>query len=290
MFMRLCLSTSLCVAAAAALVPVSPAAAHAAASPSCAAPGDRAFPLTTRIHGGPGSYEAGGDFGTWYLDLTNTTGRTCADIHPVVVLTDRERRLKPSQPRLEFYDGGRALPVTFESTDEQELVGVMDAAGFKGFTVAPGRTVTVKVRLSLASDAVPDQVTANAAVIQRRGADGDWVGQSNDYRFGIDEDTEGPGQGEDEDGTREEGGGDEGGRDGSAEPSPAAPSGTARATPSGTAVPGTSLPVAVEAEEAGERARELARTGPGLAHGLLAAVTALLAVTGGAFLLARRRR
>ncbi|MFD8820114.1 hypothetical protein ACFV23_53715, partial [Streptomyces sp. NPDC059627] len=42
--------------------------------------------------------------------------------------------------------------------------------------------------------------------------------------------------------------------------------------------------------EAGERARELARTGLGLAHGLFTAAVALFAVGAGAFLLARRRR
>jgi len=300
--MRLCLPSSLCLAAAAALVPVSPAAAHAAAAPSCAAPGDRAFPLSTRIHGGPDSYEAGGDPGTWYLDITNTTARSCAAIHPVVVLVDDKRSLKPSQPRLEFYDGSRALPVTFTSTDEQELVGALDAAGFAGFTVAPGRTVTVRMRLSLTSDAAPDRITANAAVVQRRGDDGDWVGQSNDYRFGIARDGEEAGEGEDEgreeEGTGEEPGaseepgtGEDGGHDGGTEEaSPAPSSGIAQATPSGTADPNTSLPVAAEAEEAGERARELARTGPGIAHGLIAAGLALLAVTGGALLLARRRR
>ncbi|WP_051818743.1 MULTISPECIES: GntR family transcriptional regulator [unclassified Streptomyces] len=41
---------------------------------------------------------------------------------------------------------------------------------------------------------------------------------------------------------------------------------------------------------AGERARELARTGPGLAHGLLTAVAALVAVGTTAHLVARGRR
>ncbi len=311
--MRLCayVSLSLGLAAGAVSVPVPSAAAQADAT--CAASGDRAFPLATRIHGGPGAYEAGGGFGTWYLDLTNSTGRTCTDLHPVVVLVDDKRALKPSQPKLEFYDGTRALPVAFESTDAQELVGVLDAEGFDGFTVPPGRTVTVKLRLSLTSDAVSDQVTANAAVVQRRGEDGDWVGESNAYRFSV---AGGP-DGRQQDGEQQEGNGTPTPGDGDASAGPdssASPGGTASpdgsaspeaaATPvsstdTGTeprptvsgADPGTSaLPFTEAAQQAGERARELARTGIGLAHGLLAAVTALLVVGGAAFLLARRRR
>ncbi|MFF3633427.1 hypothetical protein [Streptomyces sp. NPDC002250] len=311
------MSLSLGLAAGAAFGPVPSAAAQADAT--CAASGDRAFPLATRIHGGPGAYEAGGGFGTWYLDLTNSTTRTCTDLHPVVVLVDDKRALKPSQPKLEFYDGARTLPVGFESTDAQELVGVLDADGFGGFTVPPGRTVTVKLRLSLTSDAVSDQVTANAAVVQRRGEDGDWVGQSNDYRFAISGGGNGREQGEDQeqkqepeeegDGTRTpEDGTGTAGPDGS--PSPggtASPGGSASpgaATPVSSTDPGTgprptaggadpgtsSLPFTEAAQQAGERDRELARTGIGVARGLLAAVTSLLVVAGGAFLLARRRR
>ncbi|MCX4859966.1 hypothetical protein OG426_21250 [Streptomyces canus] len=151
---------------------------------SCA-PNGRAFPLTTRIHGGPAVYEAGGGYSTWYVDLTNTTRHTCAEIHPVVVLVDDRHVLKPSQPHLEFYDGPRTRAVRFESTDEDELVG---AFGGAGFTVGPGKTLTVKMRLALTPDAVPNQVTVNAAVVQLHGDDGDWVGQSNAYRFGIDTD------------------------------------------------------------------------------------------------------
>ncbi|MEU4036593.1 hypothetical protein [Streptomyces collinus] len=280
-------------------------AAYADSTPSCAAPGDRAFPLTTHVHGGPTSYEAGGGYGTWYIDLTNTTSHACANIHPVVVLTDDKRALKPSQAELDFYDGARARPVTFEGTDEQELVGVLDGEGFDGFTVAPGKTVSVKVRLALAADAGADEITANAAVVQRRGDDGDWVGESNAYRFGVGKDATGTGEEDPEatrepgdpettgtpDGTREpRGTQDPGGTENPGRGTSDGPTGAPTATPSGADPDGTSLPVAQEAEEAGERARELARTGPGLARGVLAATTALLAVGGGAFLLARRRR
>ncbi|WP_037676492.1 hypothetical protein [Streptomyces griseus] len=177
-------AASLCLAAAALLLPVSVPPAYAGDVPACAGGDARDFPLTTRIHGGPDTYEAGGGYGTWYLDLTNTTSRTCSGVHPVVVLVDGKRVLAPSQPRLEFYDGERPHAVRFLTTDQDELVGAFDD-GFPGFTVGPGATLSVKVRLALTSDAAPNEITVNAAVVQRHEADGDWVGQSNDYRFTV---------------------------------------------------------------------------------------------------------
>ncbi|MGW5428411.1 hypothetical protein ACWET9_14515 [Streptomyces sp. NPDC004059] len=310
MFMRLCtpLSLSLCLAAAAAsasawvIGPAAPAAALVdrhptrphpavalAAPPSACVDGDpRAFPLAARIRGGPPSYEAGGGYGIWYIDLTNTTRRTCTGIHPVIVLTDDKRALKPDQPKLEFYDGPTARPVTFESTDEQELVGVLDAAGFDGFDVPPGRTVSVKVRLVFPSDTASDQVTANAAVVQRRGDDGDWVGESNAYRFGIGEYASPAPD------ATQDGGGVAPRESGNPQPTPgtgtAAPTSDPEPEPNPNPEPEPNLPFPAGAEETGERAGELARTGPGLAHGLLAATAALVGVSGGALLLTRRRR
>ncbi|WP_443044947.1 hypothetical protein [Streptomyces sp. NBC_00343] len=250
-------SLSLRLAAAAApllflLLTAAPPAHAAASAPACAAPDARAFPLTTRIHDGPDSYAAGGGYGTWYLDLTNTTARRCTAIHPVVVLVDRQRALKPSQPKLEFYDGTRPrpYPVHFEKTDEAELVGAFDD-GFPGFTVDPGKTLTVKVRLALAPDTVANEITADAAVVQRHADDGDWIGQSNDYRFDVE---------------------------------PAVPGFTAPATSTTTPAPATTAP----AEDL-SFTDELARTGIGPAHLVLAATSVLL-VTTGALLLARRRR
>ncbi|AJP02173.1 hypothetical protein TU94_12440 [Streptomyces cyaneogriseus subsp. noncyanogenus] len=164
-----------------------PRAPEPAPTPACAAPGDRDFPLTTRLHGGPAAYQAGGGHGTWYLDLTNTTTRACSRIHPVVVLVDEHRSLQPSHLRLEFHDGTRFRPVRFVTTDAHELIGALaaDDGGFPGFTIGPGRTRTVTVRLAVAPDAGPDEVTANAAIVQRREDDGDWVGQSNDYGFRV---------------------------------------------------------------------------------------------------------
>ncbi|MFJ3661165.1 hypothetical protein ACIPPM_11960 [Streptomyces sp. NPDC090119] len=173
---------SLCLVAVTALAPVSP----AAAVVPCTAGDDGSFPLDTRVHGGPATYEAGGAPGTWYIDLVNSGSQACAGVHPVVVLVDDERLLRPSQAKLDFYDGHKRRPVRLESTDQQELVGVVGADGFAGYTVAPGKTVTVKLRLMITSDAFADHVTAKAALVQRRGQDGEWVGESEDYVFDID--------------------------------------------------------------------------------------------------------
>ncbi|MEV0300136.1 hypothetical protein [Streptomyces prasinus] len=264
--MRLCTPASLFLAAVAAILPTA-APAHAEASPpACVAADASDFPLTTRIHGGPDTYRAGGGFGTWYLELTNTTDRSCGGIHPVVVLYDDRRALRASQPVLEFYAADREAPhtVRFETTDEDELVGALadDDAGFEGFTVEAGRTLTVKVRLALTSDAVASEVVATAAVVQRHGdegggeGDGDWVGQSDEYRFRIE--------------TRAE-----------TEPGPGAhdadPDGTGLTSPA----PGDSrFPLA----------RELSGTGLGGLGTALAAAALLLATGIVAVLRGRRRR
>ncbi|MGI5375714.1 LPXTG cell wall anchor domain-containing protein [Streptomyces sp. CA-251387] len=278
--MRLHTPAPFCLAAAALLAAAPPVHAEPPDElPSCATD-DRDFPLTTRLHGGPDSYTAGGGFGTWYLDLTNTTGRACTGIHPVVVLVDGKRALKPSQPRLEFYgspsgnpDGGphttpdatstdgpdatRPRPVRFETTDEDELVGAFD--GFPGFTVGPRATLTVTVRLAITSDAVPNEVTANAAVVQRHDGDGDWVGQSNDYRFTIDADPAVPTH-------------------------PAGQAASARPPdPTASPTPGTPRNQLTLADE-------LARTGLASSPRAALAATAVLLLAGAGLLFARRRR
>ncbi|WP_310435157.1 hypothetical protein [Streptomyces sp. 3330] len=309
--MRLCPPVSLCLAVAAALLP---APAHAAAGPSCAVPDGADFPLTTRLHGGPDSYRAGGGYGVWYLDLTNTTRLTCNGVHPVVVLVDTGRTLKPSQAHLEFYADGQPHPVRFEPTDDDELVGAFTegptaegptsgeaeeeaqkdggqaegqtdgAEGFPGFSVGPGRTLTVKLRLALTSDTAPDTVTANAAVVQRHGDDGDWIGQSNDYRFTV-EAGPGPGTAPDPD------------PDSATAPGldPAAPTpdptraATATARPTATAAtpaPDASAPGTGRLSLADE-AEELARTGLSSPVVLVGATACLLAA-GTVLLLARR--
>ncbi|WP_314622360.1 hypothetical protein, partial [Streptomyces stackebrandtii] len=153
--------------------------------PSCGAAPDGGFPLAARIHGGPADYPAGGPLQAWKLDLTNTTDAPCTGVHPVLVLTDRDRALRAGQIRFEFYDEGSAgwRPVVFEATEEAENVGVF--TGFGGFAVPAGRTLTVPVRLAFRADTAPDEVVVSAAVVQRLGADGDWVGASDDYRLTV---------------------------------------------------------------------------------------------------------
>lgn len=272
--MRLHTSVPLCLAAAALLAAAPPVPAEPpAALPGCAS-GAGDFPLTTRLHGGPASYAAGGGFSTWYLDLTNTTTRTCTGIHPVVVLVDGKRALKPSQPRLEFYagpDSARPHAVRFETTDEDELVGAFD--GFDGFTVGPRKTVTVKVRLAVTSDAVPNQVTANAAVVQRHEGDGDWVGQSNDYRFKIEADTTAAPDEDERFDAADQG-----------RPTDQAHE-AASAGPDSSASPG--------ADPARNRltlADELARTGLTSTPGVTLTATLALLLTGASLLVVRRRR
>ncbi|MFH8620423.1 hypothetical protein ACH4A8_00720 [Streptomyces vietnamensis] len=190
--LRLCgvraVTVTVAAAAAASLAIAAPASAVPApdpTAPTCETPADGGFPLDTRIHGGPSDYPAGGPFQALKLDLTNTTDAPCSDIHPVLVLTDRDRALRPEQIRFEFYDAGSARwrPVTFEATEEAENVGAF--TGFGGFAVPAGRTLTVPVRLTFEAETVPDEVVVNAAVVQRRGEDGDWVGESGDYRLTV---------------------------------------------------------------------------------------------------------
>ncbi|WP_405780514.1 hypothetical protein [Streptomyces sp. NBC_00859] len=160
--------------------------ARASSAPGCADRDDSAFPVEARIHGGPTSYVTGGDFDSWTLRLTNTSDRLCRDIHPVVAIVDRGRKLQDRQIRMEFDDPGahRWRPVPFTTTDEDEHIGPFgDGAG--GFDVPAGRTVSVAVRLAFAGDTTPDDVTADAAVVRRHGDDGDWVGDSGDYRFSV---------------------------------------------------------------------------------------------------------
>ncbi|MEV7102920.1 hypothetical protein [Streptomyces atroolivaceus] len=170
---------------------------------ACGDPEGEDFPIETRIHGGPDTYASGGGYGTWYLDLTNTTSESCRSIHPVLVLTDEDRALRAEQIQLEFTE--RAHPdeehrVSWESTERDEQIGVFGGGeqddDFPGFTVPAKKTVTVEVRMAFTSDTRPGKVTAHAAIVQRRtarsdaeqadkAADGDWVGESAAYAFAI---------------------------------------------------------------------------------------------------------
>ncbi|MEU6093338.1 hypothetical protein [Streptomyces sp. NPDC047079] len=175
-----------CALAAVLLLRQAPAAALVAdARPGCSSEAADAFPLTTRIHGGPGSYKPGDADDTWFIDIQNTTDRSCKNVHPAVVLVDSRRKLRDAEPKLDFYGGDRWHPVTFTHTDREELVGAFDD-GFPGFTVAPHRTLTVKVRFSLTARAQPNDVRAKAAILRKIDNAGDWVGESDDYWFQID--------------------------------------------------------------------------------------------------------
>ncbi|MEV0445687.1 hypothetical protein AB0I84_17780 [Streptomyces spectabilis] len=175
-------------AVAAALVPAAAGAAEAAPRllprAACSAPASADFPVGARVRQGPAVYYAGGGYGRWSLRLVNTTGGACKHIHPVVVLVDRKGKLRAEQVQLEFRAGGRWRAVAFEGAGRGENVGVLDD-GAGGFTVRPGEPVNVPVRLAFTSGAVSDRVVASAAVVQRRGEDGDWVGESDDYPFDV---------------------------------------------------------------------------------------------------------
>ncbi|MFD5142622.1 hypothetical protein [Streptomyces sp. NPDC058401] len=151
------------------------------------------FPIGARIRGGPAVYRTGGQAQTWYLDLTNTTTTQCTAIHPVVVFTDPAHALRPAHFRMEFdapgaaaAAPGHALPVSLERTDRDEIVAVFDGGdAFSGFTVGPGGSVTVPVRLAFAADAPRGEAVADAALVQRKGDDGDWIGEAGGYRFEV---------------------------------------------------------------------------------------------------------
>lgn len=161
-----------------------------------------AFPIGARIRGGPAVYRAGAEPQSWMLDLTNTTAATCTSIHPVVVFTDAARALRPAHLRMEFDVPGATHPVSLERSDRDEIIAVFDGGeAFSGFSVPAGGTATVKVRLAFAPDAPHGEVLADAALVQRKGEqgdDGDWVGEAGGYRFSV----EGP---QDDDGTAEAG-------------------------------------------------------------------------------------
>ncbi|MBT2539966.1 hypothetical protein J7E99_04395 [Streptomyces sp. ISL-44] len=145
-----------------------------------------AFPIGARIRGGPAVYRTGGGPQTWYLDLTNTTDSLCTAIHPVVVLTDKARALRPAHLRMEFDTPSGTLPVSLERTDRDEIIAVFDGgSAFPGFTVAAGGSLTVRVGLAFASDAPTGEVVADAALVQRNGDDGDWIGEADGYRFSV---------------------------------------------------------------------------------------------------------
>ncbi|MGT2528581.1 hypothetical protein ACU4GG_16670 [Streptomyces nojiriensis] len=145
-----------------------------------------AFPIGARIRGGPAVYRTGGGPQSWYLDLTNGTNTQCKAIHPVIVFTDKARALRPAHLRMDFDAPGGPFPVSLERTDRDEIIAVFDGGdAFPGFSVGPGGNLTVKVSLAFAPDAPTGEVVADAALVQRKGDDGDWVGEAGGYRFSV---------------------------------------------------------------------------------------------------------
>ncbi|MEU1468931.1 hypothetical protein ABZ434_11995 [Streptomyces sp. NPDC005761] len=271
--------------------------------PACGDPGAADFPIGTRIHGGPETYASGGGYGTWFLDLTNTTAESCRAIHPVLVLTDEDRALTSDQIQLEFSERthpGVEHRVSWETTDRDEHIGVFGGEGddsFPGFTVPAGRTVTVQVRLAFTSDTSPGRITANAAIVQRQrtdsgtgsqGLDGEWVGESEDYPFTVVED-DGSGTVTDDDPAEEPGETEEAGEVGKEKESdsvtgrvPARPD----ASPT-TGTTGTRRPVAPGLDPAA--VPELAATGFSVPVPLPALTVAGLLIGGGAVVIRARR-
>ncbi|MEU7036530.1 LPXTG cell wall anchor domain-containing protein [Streptomyces sp. NPDC046237] len=246
---------------------------------TCGKVTDPEFPIDTRIHGRPGVFVPGAGSRTFEVDLTNTTADACHSIHPVLALADRERVLRPEQIRLDFYDSEARLwrPVVFEATEEDENVGVF--TDFSGFTVPADGTVTVPVRLAFREDTAANEVVANAAIVQRQGADGDWVGVSDDFRLTI-----GP-EGTEADPEENSEANPEANSQENAEGNPEGhPEGNPEVAPSGTTPPesgDTGLPPAPTRPE-------LAHTGPD-SSALLAPVSGALLLTGASLVAASRR-
>ncbi|NBM16779.1 hypothetical protein [Streptomyces sp. GC420] len=157
----------------------------------CGDPDSVRFPLAARIPGdAPDTYTAGGSRRTWTVELHNTTDEACRAIHPVVVLVDQHRAMRPEQIRLEYYapDVHTWRPVPLETSDQDEYIGVL-GDGFPGFVVPPSDTVPVRLRMGFGPEAVAGdgawRVRATVAAVQRRRDDGDWVGESDDYAFTV---------------------------------------------------------------------------------------------------------
>ncbi|MFD8985761.1 hypothetical protein ACFV0Q_38580, partial [Streptomyces sp. NPDC059564] len=97
--------------------------------------------------------------------------------------------VRPAHLRMEFDEPGGTHPVSLEHSDRDEVIAVFDGGdAFSGFSVPAGGTATVKVRLAFAPDAPHGEVLADAALVQRKGEqgdDGDWVGEAGGYRFSV---------------------------------------------------------------------------------------------------------
>lgn len=204
------------------------------------------FPVRARLQDGPRSFVAGAAAREFRVELENTTRQARRNVHPVIVFVDRDRKLTARHIRLEYKElttGGtkgagrsgapRWRPVPVVHTDNDENVAVVGEHD-PGAVLPARRTVRISLRLRFTADAPPEPVAASATVVQRRGADGDWVGESAPYRFSITPP-----------------------RDASGAVPPTAPG----------AVPGAPLPDGTPRESAGGRKPDGAATAPGTSGG-----------------------
>ncbi|GAA2090458.1 hypothetical protein GCM10009801_55390 [Streptomyces albiaxialis] len=155
--------------------------------PRCVAPGKARFALGTRVTGGPAAYAPGGGRRGFRIEMRNDARGRCAAVHPILVLLDRRKALRPAQIQVRFRDpGGTWRPVRFRHTGPGENVGVFTAPGFHGYALQPGGTASVRVQMRFAEGTEGGNgVRASVSSVQRRGADGEWVGESAPYRFTV---------------------------------------------------------------------------------------------------------
>jgi hypothetical protein len=148
------------------------------------------FPVRARLAGGPATYRTGDEPRGFRIRLDNTTRSARADVHPVIVLVDRDRALTPGNISLEYRDPADATwrPVPLDRTDNDENIGVVGGVDGPGLELAARQGATVELRLGFGRGTRPGHVTASATVMQREGrhgTDGEWVGESAPYEFDI---------------------------------------------------------------------------------------------------------
>jgi hypothetical protein len=175
-------SSALAVAAATAVLTASPAAGEP-------------FPVNARLLGGPHAYTAGAGAREFRVELRNRSREPLRDVHPVIVFVDRGRKLAADQIRLEYEVTATAgtrgerdrvwRPVPVEHTGNAENVAVVGGENGPGTTLPPGRRTAISLRLRFTALAPAGRVTASATIMERRGRDGDWVGESAGYDFDV---------------------------------------------------------------------------------------------------------
>ncbi|MDX3234969.1 hypothetical protein PV392_04585 [Streptomyces sp. ME03-5709C] len=156
------------------------------------------FPVDARLLDGPRTYTAGAGPREFRVELENTSRQALRDVHPVLVLVDRDRKLMARQVKLEYLApaavpgagaGSRRdrswRPVAVEQTDNDENIAVVGGENGAGTTLPPRRKVAIALRLRFTAGTPAGPVTASATIMERRGRDGDWVGESPGYDFDV---------------------------------------------------------------------------------------------------------